>query len=811
VAPSIGRLQVGVVYLVVYLLTYVTLISPNFTGLGIVNRLAGDGSLLAAAAIAVLPAGWLPRAAARPSDASLWILYLAAYVPSVVVPPFVLGTGWALLPLWLTLGTSFAMVLLLVRGSTVSIPTLFLPERVYGWLLIVLAIAGVALILAVFGIPTRIPSLDEVSGARLDFRESLAGAGRFAGYAVWWTGGVVAPLLIAYGAWTRQGRLAAMGFFVLALIYASAAFRSMVFIALLVVVLLVLVARLRRDFGAAVGWLTSLLIAACALVAMAGIIIPLSLLVRRLLVVPGQVLGFYYDAFSTGPVYLLSHSILGGLVPRPYPETPPILIGTRYFNDPAINANGNLWADGMANLGLPGIVVASLGLALVLIVMDAVTRGKPAILAVTVGAIGIWSLTNSGLLTTLLTHGLGVMLVMFWLMPRATRRVDHEPIVRVAHVTTVHPSDDPRIYLKECATLAAAGYEVVLIGQGAAPSTDVGVRFVSIGVAHGRLSRMIVQPMRVLLAARRVRARLYHLHDPELLPVGVILRLFGARVVYDAHEDLPRQIAYKPYLPEWVRKPVAVAAATMEQGAARILDAVVAATPRIAARFPEARVALVQNFPTTREFGEPPPHGYAERPPLVAYVGRLTPEVGARVMADAARILIWDRRDLRVVLAGPAEPALAADLRARTVPAPVELPGRIGRPEVVGLLHGARVGLVLFQPVANYVEAYPTKLFEYMASELPVVASDFPVWRDIVADVDCGLLVDPTDPEAVAEAVRTLLDDPERAAAMGRRGRAAVMERYRWEPQGERLVGLYRRILAADPADAPVPAPAIGA
>ena len=84
----------------------------------------------------------------------------------------------------------------------------------------------------------------------------------------------------------------------------------------------------------------------------------------------------------------------------------------------------------------------------------------------------------------------------------------------------------------------------------------------------------------------------------------------------------------------------------------------------------------------------------------------------------------------------------------------VELPGRLDRTEVVALLHDSRVGMVLFQPVANYVEAYPTKLFEYMASELPVVASDFPVWRQIVAGVDCGLLARPTDPIAVADAMR---------------------------------------------------------
>ncbi len=441
--------------------------------------------------------------------------------------------------------------------------------------------------------------------------------------------------------------------------------------------------------------------------------------------------------------------------------------------------------------------------------MDTVSRGKPALLTVTLGGIGMWSLINSGLLTSLLTHGLVLMLVLIWLMPAARLRGRPDRPLRVAHVTSVHRSDDPRIYLKECATLAAAGYDVTLIGRGDAPATAAfGVDFVSLGEASGRLTRMLVMPIRVLRAARRVRADLYHLHDPELLPVGIVLKLLGLRVVYDAHEDLPRQIAYKPYIPGWAQRPVALAAGALEQGAVRVLDGVVAATPRIAARFPAGKVTLVQNYPLDSEFAAGPARPYGERPPLVAYVGRLTREIGAIVMADAARI-VAPRRDVRFTLAGPIEPELAETITRRTSAVLVELPGRLDRTEVVALLHDARVGLVLFQPVANYVEAYPTKLFEYMASELPVVASDFPVWREIVAEVDCGLLADPTDPIAVADAIEELLADPERAAAMGRRGRQAVLERYRWEPQGARLVTLYGELLAGVAEDVEVPAESV--
>ena len=101
----------------------------------------------------------------------------------------------------------------------------------------------------------------------------------------------------------------------------------------------------------------------------------------------------------------------------------------------------------------------------------------------------------------------------------------------------------------------------------------------------------------------------------------------------------------------------------------------------------------------------------------------------------------------------------------------------------------------LLHPKPNYVESQPVKLYEYMTAGLPVIASDFPYWRRIVDEAGCGLLVDPKDPEAIADAIEWLWRNPEEAEEMGKRGREAVFARYNWRAEVPKLLGLYEEIL----------------
>lgn len=363
----------------------------------------------------------------------------------------------------------------------------------------------------------------------------------------------------------------------------------------------------------------------------------------------------------------------------------------------------------------------------------------------------------------------------------------------IAHLTTLHPRWDPRIRLKEVASLARAlDADVRLYVQdGQGDEVDPGgYRIIDIGPrSPSRLSGMIKGGLRMIAAVRRARPDVVHFHDPELLPWALLLRLSGTKVVYDVHEDLPRLIRHSPAFPAWLRPLLPIPASVFEWVGARLLSAQVAATPDIAARFPSRKTVLVQNHALIGELHAPMQVPMRERPQEFAYIGGISLGRGILQMLDA---ITQVPEPAKLAIAGWFAKTREQEL-AEACPGwrRVRALGIKSRDEIAELLSRARAGLVLFQPLPNNIAGRPIKLFEYMSAGLPVIASDYPRWREIVDGAGCGLLVDPEDPAAIAHAMQWMLDHPDEAQAMGERGRRTVLERYSWESEATKLVDLY--------------------
>ncbi len=362
--------------------------------------------------------------------------------------------------------------------------------------------------------------------------------------------------------------------------------------------------------------------------------------------------------------------------------------------------------------------------------------------------------------------------------------------MRVRQLSTVHDIGDTRVTHKECGGLAAAGHDVALISSVPDDLDYAGVRVLGIGTPRNRLERMTVHQLRMLRRALAEDADVYHFHDPELIPVGLVLRARGKKVVYDVHEDVPKQIMNKFWIHPAAKAPLAWAARCFEGLAGRFLDGIVTATPSIAEKFPARKTVVVQNFPEAELAARVNERPFAERGNAFVYVGGLSRQQGLFEMLEAFTRL---PDGVTGVLAGRFKQC-EDEARAHPGWAHVRYPGVVDRATVVAELRDATVGLVLDHPITNYVDAYSTKMFEYMACGLPVICSDFPLWVDIVRGTGCGVAVDPFDVDAVATALLRYLDDPDLAREHGENGRRAVAERLNWGVELAKLERLYRRL-----------------
>jgi glycosyltransferase involved in cell wall biosynthesis len=359
----------------------------------------------------------------------------------------------------------------------------------------------------------------------------------------------------------------------------------------------------------------------------------------------------------------------------------------------------------------------------------------------------------------------------------------------------VHSYSDNRIFEKECVSLAVAGYETHLIAPNAPEGNINGVNLHGVLVnKKGRFSRVTNTVLKVYRKALEVDAELYHIHDPELIPVALWLKRKGKKIIYDVHEDYPQQNLYKDWIPLYLRYPVSWAMSLVEWIAARcFFSAIVAATPKIAERFPKSKTVTVQNFPLLQEFAVDSQTPYDARPLNVLYVGSIAKVRG--VVENITAFNYVRHENCRLVLAGSFESeSLLSECKKLQSWKNVDHLGWVDRDQLKLIFSSARIGLVLIHPIKNYLESYPVKLFEYMSAGLPVIASDFPLWRQIIDGAKCGILVNPGKPKEIAKAVDWLCDNPKEAMEMGENGRRAVVDLFNWENEEKKLLNLYEKL-----------------
>lgn len=357
-------------------------------------------------------------------------------------------------------------------------------------------------------------------------------------------------------------------------------------------------------------------------------------------------------------------------------------------------------------------------------------------------------------------------------------------------LTSAHSAMDDRIFYREARTLSEAGFSVCVVGKHQQSEIIEGIRICALKATSSRLQRLW-QGMSILKNALAAYGRLYVIHDPELIGIALILRTCGKKVLYDAHENLPAQIRQKDWIPKPIRCGLIPLVAAVEWLASRILNGVIAAVPAIQIRFPARKTVLVRNFPTrnalaTLAQGSP----VNERKNVVIYTGGLSRIRGIAELVNAFR----DLQDAELWLVGEFDDPGFRDEVTCNLPANSKWLGWRPHPEVLKLYREAKLGAVLLHSTPNHRCALPVKLFEYMGAGLPVIASNFSEYEELVHG--CGVLADPMNVAEIRSAITGLLANESRLRQMSLQARKRVMSEFNWESEGTRLVQFCSRFVA---------------
>ena len=369
--------------------------------------------------------------------------------------------------------------------------------------------------------------------------------------------------------------------------------------------------------------------------------------------------------------------------------------------------------------------------------------------------------------------------------------------IHVVHMTTVHHPYDPRIYHKECKSLDRHGFDVTLIAQASNDHKrkNNSIKHIPIKKYKSRLKRMIAGSINVYKIAKSLKADIYHFHDPELLPIGWLLKNKRNIVIYDIHEDYVTSILQKQYLIKPLRKIIALMYKLIEKLFAKKMDLCLA-EKYYQEIYPRGKCIL--NYPTLNDRLIKHERTYEHDKTKLLYTGNVTVDRGALIHANLPNI----HGDVSIQFVGKCQKQLAQKMYevAGTQKDQLYIEGidELVEKETIEQTYineNWLAGVALFPPTEHYMKKELTKFFEYMSAGLPIICSNFPVWKRFIDQYQCGIAVDPHDEEAIKHAIDFLKDNPETATQMGANGKKAVIEELNWNREEEKLIKWYNELL----------------
>jgi glycosyltransferase involved in cell wall biosynthesis len=365
---------------------------------------------------------------------------------------------------------------------------------------------------------------------------------------------------------------------------------------------------------------------------------------------------------------------------------------------------------------------------------------------------------------------------------------------KIVHLTDSHLAIDERIFHKAGKLTRAAGYKVAIIGLHSQAENLDGIDIFPIKKNTSKIRKLFCSLTSFLLLANKSNADIYQFHDPGLIPLGLVLRLIGKKVIYDVHEDYQQKLLTRLKLPMFLRKLISEIWWVFEYVLSMAFNHLVVADSHIQTKFKNEKTTVIPNVPG-KEFWENRIRTRADTDEIrIVYVGTITRDRGIIETIQAMQFIKHDHVTFHIF--GPTQDRSLIDL-FNSAPN-VFYHGFVKWTELGDELVNADIATVLLQPVSAYSACTGTgivKLWEYMSLGLPILISNFPALEKLCTEIGFGLPVDPTDPRKIAGAIDYLIDHPQERRRFSENGKKVVFSEYNAEKKLKALIDVYDNLV----------------
>jgi glycosyltransferase involved in cell wall biosynthesis len=374
--------------------------------------------------------------------------------------------------------------------------------------------------------------------------------------------------------------------------------------------------------------------------------------------------------------------------------------------------------------------------------------------------------------------------------------------IKVCHFASVHTTTDTRVFDRECTSLARH-FDVTLIGIGTTSGVINNVNVISIPRAKTRIHRLLFTTWKVFIKAWKQRADIYHIHDAELIPFGVLMRLSGKKVIYDIHENTYEDIMHKPWIPKLLRWPLGAGYRFLEWLSSLLMHTIlVIARPEFAKRFVTGRYSIVQNFADYDLFK---PYQVTNRSGLsgmnLFYMGTVFDYYYDLVPVIEALALLKDKGlIIRFHCAGYigkyVDDVLSKTPAYRAVQDQLHFYGYLNIEQGYEISKQCKVGLCLKNQPEEILVSHERKFFEYMAVGLPVLSCDSHIYREVIDKYTIGRYTDVSNARAIADALEHMMQNGDLLDTYATQGINAARTVFNWEHEEKLLLATYNAELA---------------